>query len=51
MQTALEASEQKHDQEHRALMAAMAENLDVMQKRYNTATLLASNDALRAGGQ
>jgi len=50
-QAIIEASEQKQTQERRAMMAAMAENLDVMQKRYNTRALFASNDALRGDGQ
>ncbi|HWE48248.1 MAG TPA: zf-HC2 domain-containing protein [Bryobacteraceae bacterium] len=51
IQTALAESEQKHDQERRALMAAVAENFDVLQKRYNTRTLFASTDLPREGGQ
>lgn len=50
-QVALEASEKRQADERHSLMAAMAENLDLLQRRYSTATMLASNDALRAGGQ
>jgi anti-sigma factor RsiW len=44
LKAALDDSERKHDQERRALMVAMGENLDFMQKRLNTMTMLASND-------
>ncbi len=44
LKAALDDSERKHDQERRALMVAMGENLDFMQKRLNTMTVLASND-------
>ena len=44
LKTALEVSERKHDQERRALMVAMGENLDFMQKRLSTMTMLASSD-------
>jgi anti-sigma factor RsiW len=48
-QAALVESERKQEAEHRALMSAMAENLEVLQKRYNTATLLASSDVNVSG--
>jgi anti-sigma factor RsiW len=44
LKAALDDSERKHDQERRALMVAMGENLDFMQKRLSTMTVLASND-------
>jgi anti-sigma factor RsiW len=44
LKAALDDSERKHDQDRRALMVAMGENLDFMQKRLNTMTMLASND-------
>jgi hypothetical protein len=43
MKTALEESELKHDRERRAMMVAVGENLDFMQKRLNSITM-ASND-------
>jgi hypothetical protein len=43
MNAALEAAERKHEQEHRALMVAVQENLDLLQKRYSTFTMLASS--------
>ena len=46
---ALEAADRRHEQEHRALMVAMEENLTVLQKRYSTLTMLASADAARFG--
>jgi hypothetical protein len=48
---ALAASDRKHEQEHRALLVAMEENLTVMQKRLTTFTMLASNDAAIFGGR
>ena len=47
-EAALAVSERKHDQEHRALMVAMGENLAVMQKRLNTWTI-ASNMSVNTG--
>ena len=49
LQAAIAQSERRHEQEHRALMIAMEENLTVLQKRLNTVTDLAYNDAARAG--
>jgi hypothetical protein len=40
--TALEASERKHAEEHRALRAAVEENLTVLEKRYNAMTSLSA---------
>jgi hypothetical protein len=37
---ALEASDRKHAQEHKALLSAVEENLTVLEKRYNTLTSL-----------
>jgi len=44
LKAALDESERKHEQERRALMVAMGENLDFLQKRLNTMTMLASSD-------
>ena len=49
VQTALAAAEQKHQQEHNALLAAMNENLNYLTKRYSSLTTLASRDAVRFG--
>ena len=57
LQAALETADRKHEQEHRALMVAMDENMTNLQKRLNTFTVLASTDMGRsdmgrtAGGQ
>jgi len=48
-QAALQEADRKHDAEHHAMMVAMGENLELLQKRYNTATMLASSDASRTG--
>jgi hypothetical protein len=48
-QAALAEAERKHEAEHRALLAAMDENLTYLQKRYGTMTMLASSDAARSG--
>jgi hypothetical protein len=45
----LAASEQKHEQEHRALMVSMGENLDYLQRKMNSSMMLASNDQERLG--
>ena len=50
-QAALEASEQRHQQEHLALLVAMQENMTVLQKRLSTYTLLASNSVPAEGGR
>ena len=47
--TALEASERKHVDEHKSLLAAVEENLTVLEKRYNTMTSLSA--AGFGGGQ
>jgi len=44
LKAALDESERKHEQERRALVVAMGENLDFMQKRLSTMTMLASSD-------
>lgn len=44
LKAALEESERKEDRERHAMMVAFGENLDYMQKRLNTMTVLASND-------
>ena len=46
----LAASEQAHEAQQHALMVAMGENMDIMQKRLNTYTTIAFNDDPRAGG-
>jgi anti-sigma factor RsiW len=38
--TALEAAEKKHEAEHRALLAAVSESIDVLERRYSTVTSL-----------
>lgn len=48
-QAALEKSEQKEAAERHAMMVAMGENLELLQKRYSTAMTFASMDAGRAG--
>jgi hypothetical protein len=40
--TALEAAEKKHAEEHRALLAAVSESIDVLERRYSTVTSLAA---------
>lgn len=40
--TALEASERKHAEEHKTLLAAITENLTVLEKRYNAMTSLSA---------
>jgi anti-sigma factor RsiW len=47
---ALAEAETKHEREHRMLMAAVEQSLEVMQKRLGTATSLASLEAPRNGG-
>jgi len=42
LKIALEESDRKHEQERRAMMVAMGENLDYMEKRLGTMTMLAS---------
>jgi anti-sigma factor RsiW len=44
------ASDQKHEQDRRALLVAMQENLTYLEKRMSTSLLLASNDQERFGG-
>ena len=46
-QAALPESERKQAAERQALMVAMGENLELLQKRFNTANMLASLDASR----
>jgi anti-sigma factor RsiW len=46
----LAASEQKHEQEHKALVVTMGENLDILQRRMTAGMMLASNDQERFGG-
>jgi anti-sigma-K factor RskA len=46
---ALAAADQRHEQQHQALLAAMDENMTILQKRLSTYTMLASNDAGRFG--
>ena len=46
----LEAADRKHQQEHRALMVAVQENLTLLQKRYSTFSMLASADRAGTGG-
>ncbi len=46
---ALEAAEAKHDREHRMIVAAMEQNLEVMQKRMGAMTSLASLEAPQNG--
>src|SRR5207248_5009280 len=48
MQAALALSDRKHEQEHRALLVAVGENMAVMQKRLNTWTI-ASNMPVNSG--
>ena len=47
--SALEASERKHEEEHRMLMVAMKDSLEVVQKRLGAYTMLASADVPRSG--
>jgi anti-sigma factor RsiW len=47
---ALAEAETKHEREHRMLMIAVEQSLEVMQKRLGTATELASLEAPRNGG-
>jgi anti-sigma factor RsiW len=47
---ALAEAEMKHDREHRILITAVEQSLEVMQKRLGTATSLASLEAPRNGG-
>jgi anti-sigma factor RsiW len=46
----LAASDQKHEQDRRALVVAMQENLTYLEKKLSTSMLLASNDQERFGG-
>jgi hypothetical protein len=47
---ALAEAEVKHEREHRMLVAAMEQSIEVMQKRMNAATSLASLEAPQNGG-
>ncbi|HYA18060.1 MAG TPA: hypothetical protein VEF06_11370 [Bryobacteraceae bacterium] len=46
----LAAAEQKHEQEHKALMVTMGQNLDYLERKMNSGMILASNDQERFGG-
>lgn len=46
---AIEAAEAKHDREHRMIVAAMEQNLEVMQKRMGAMTSLASLETSQNG--
>jgi anti-sigma factor RsiW len=46
---ALAVSDMKHERERNALLVAMGENMDIMQKRLNTYTTIAFNDDARPG--
>jgi anti-sigma-K factor RskA len=50
-QAALAIADRKHEQEHRALMVAMGENLTILQKRLNTWTIASNMPVGSEAGQ
>jgi hypothetical protein len=50
-EAALALSDKKHEEEHRALLVAVGENMAVMQKRLNTWTIASNMPVSSGGGQ